>query len=117
MLGSVASTHLIALICTLLVETTGMALWANFAYPHPRRAIICTIATNLVVHTLFWYSQPLFTFQWPLGLYLAESLVVLIEGSIYARFLHLKGPTPWLLSFALNAASFLAGLWLWQTRF
>lgn len=117
MLYTAASIHFIALLCTLLVEGAGMAAWACLVYPHPKRAIACTLITNLIVHTLFWYSQPAFTFRWPLGLYSAELLVALIEGTIYARILKLQGPTPWLLSFVLNTASFFAGLWLWQLRF
>lgn len=116
MLSNTATIHLTALLCTLFIEGVGMAVWARLAYPHPKRAIVCTLATNLIVHTLFWYSQPYFTFRWPLGLYIVELLVVLIEGTIYARILNIKGPTPWLLSFALNTASLAAGLWLWQSR-
>ena len=109
--------HLLALLCTLFIEGAGIAVWACFAYPHPRRAISCALAVNLVVHTLFWYTQPLFTFAWPTGLYLAEFLVVLVEGLLYARFLKLPGYLPYLLSATLNIASFLAGLLLWQLLF
>jgi hypothetical protein len=106
--------HLIALSCTLLVEGAGMAIWAYFAYARRWYAIGCALIVNLLIHTLFWYTQSSFTELWPLGLYRAELIVVLIEGSAYRYFLSLRGLTPWLLSFSLNLASFLAGLWLWQ---
>jgi hypothetical protein len=115
MLYNTTIFHLLALLGTLLVEVAGMAIWARLAYPRPWRATGCAIAVNLVVHTLFWYSQPLFAAAWPFGLYWAELLVVLVEGALYARLLSLPGITPWLLSALLNLASFLAGFWLWQT--
>jgi hypothetical protein len=111
---SAGAFHLLALLCTLIVEASGMALWARLAYHRPGRAVVCTILANLVVHTLFWYSQPFFTFAWPWSLYLEELLIVLLEASIYWRVLTLSGFSAWLLSFFLNLASFLAGLWLWQ---
>jgi len=106
--------HLIALLCTLLVEGAGMALWASFAYSRPWYATGCALVVNLIVHTLFWYSQSNFAAEGSWGLYRAELLVVLLEGMVYFRFLSLRGITPWLLSFCLNLASFLAGLLLWQ---
>lgn len=106
--------HLIALLCTLLVEGAGMAIWAYFAYTRRWYAIGCALVVNLLVHTLFWYTQSFFSEPWPLGLYRAELLVVVIEGTAYHYLLFLRGYTPWLLSFALNLCSFLAGLWLWQ---
>ena len=72
------------------------------------------LLVNLLVHTLFWYSQPIFTTDWPVGLYRAELLVVLVEGALYKRVLSLQGFTPWLLSAFLNLCSFFIGLWLWQ---
>lgn len=110
---SAETFHLIALLCTLTVEGIGMALWARLFYPQPRRAIAIALVVNLVCHTLFWYSQPLFVGWWPAALYGGEFVVVLLEGASYAFLLHLKGITPWLLSFCLNAASFMAGLLLW----
>jgi hypothetical protein len=109
--------HLLALFCTLGVEVGGMAIWACHAYARPWLAIFCALVTNLLIHTLFWYAQPFFTTHWPWGLYGAELLVVLLEGAIYARCLGLTAITPWLLSFLLNLASLLAGLWLWQLLF
>jgi hypothetical protein len=106
--------HLIALLCTLGIEATGMALWAWRANPDPWRAIRCAIVVNLIIHTLFWYTQPLFVSPWPLALYVQECLVVMLEGAIYARYLALRGITPWLLSLLLNSASFITGLLLWQ---
>lgn len=114
MIYSAGVYHLLALLCTLLVETSGMALWAHLAHCKLRHAIVCAIAVNLVVHTLFWYSQPFFSAAWPWGLYTAEFVVVLVEGALYARFLQLSRSTPWLLSTLLNMASLLAGLFLWQ---
>ena len=109
------TVHLLALFCTLVVEGSGMALWASLAYPRPWRAIGCAIIVNLVVHTLFWYTQPIFVADWPFGLYRSEVLVVVVEGALYARLLALSGITPWLLSTLFNLASLLTGLWLWQT--
>jgi len=106
--------HLIAILCTLCVEGTGMALWAYVAYPHRGYAIGCSLVVNLVVHTLFWYTQSIFSAHWPWGLYGGELLVILIEGTAYHYLLSLRGLTPWLLSFSLNLASFLAGLWIWR---
>ena len=111
---SAGSIHLFALTLTLLIEATGMTLWAHLAYPRFWRAIGCSLLVNLLVHTLFWYSQPIFTTDWPVGLYRAELLVVLVEGAIYKRVLSLQGFTPWLLSASLNLCSFFIGLWLWQ---
>jgi hypothetical protein len=116
---SAASFHGIALAWTLLTEGSGIALWARLAYPHRRcdlwRAVGCSFAINLIVHTLFWCSQPLFFTYGIAGLYSAELLVVALEALLYARLLPLPGITPWLLSMLLNLASFLSGLWLWQT--
>ena len=114
MIYSAGVYHLLALLCTLVVETGGMALWARLAHSTLWRAILYAIVVNLVVHTLFWYSQPLFSPVWPWGLYAAEFIVVLVEGALYARLLQLSGYTPWLLSAALNTVSFLIGLALWQ---
>ncbi|MCC6457812.1 MAG: hypothetical protein IT328_22845 [Caldilineaceae bacterium] len=115
---SAASFHIIALSWTLLIEAIGIALWARLAYPHCRRALWralgCSLAINLLVHTLFWYSQPFFFTYGIAGLYSAELLVVALEALLYARLLPLPGITPWLLSLLLNLASFLSGLWLWQ---
>lgn len=91
-----------------------MAVWAYFAYSRRWYAVGCALVANLLVHTLFWYTQSIFAEGWPWGLYRAELLVVLIEGTAYRYFLSLRGFTPWLLSLLLNSASFLAGLWLWQ---
>lgn len=106
---------MLALLWTLTVETTGMWVWARIAYTQPWRAVAASLVANLVVHTLFWYSQPFFARFDTTGLYIAELLVVVIEGTIYARMLQLPGATPWLLSALLNLASFLTGLWLWQS--
>jgi hypothetical protein len=105
--------QLLALLCTLGIEGAGMALWARLAYHRPWRATACALGANLIVHTLFWSLQPLFARPWPWGLCIAEAIVVLLEGAIYARCLALSGYTPWLLSCLLNLASFVAGAWLW----
>ena len=111
--------HLLALSATVAVEMGGMGLWAWLASMPLLRAITSACLVNLLVHTLFWYAQPLFAgellgIEWPFGLYLAELLVVVGEGALYRRLLTLHSYTPWLLSLLLNAASFMAGLWLWQ---
>ena len=108
------SVQLLALCWTLLVEVTGMAIWARFAYPQPWRATLCALLVNVIVHSLFWYSQPAFTIYWPISLYIAELLVAFVEGSIYARVLAISHVTAWILSILLNLASFLTGIWLWQ---
>jgi hypothetical protein len=112
---SATNLHLIALASTLLIEGIGIALWARLATPHLWRAVGCSLAINLVVHTLFWYSQPLFFIYGNVGLYSAELLVIALEALLYARLLPLPGIAPWLFSTLLNSASFLSGLWLWQT--
>lgn len=114
MIGSAGVYHLIALTWTLATETLGMAAWARLAYPRPKRAIMVALAVNLLVHTLFWYSQPFIAQSWPWGLYVGEIAVVLIEGWLYMRGLALARLTPWLLSLVLNAISLFSGMWLWQ---
>jgi hypothetical protein len=111
---SAGTFHLIALLCTLAIEGSGMALWARLAFPHPWRALTGAIIANLIVHTLFWYAQPFLFTQWPQGLALAELLVVLVEGTIYAHVLAIPHLTPWLLSLTLNFVSLFLGLLLWQ---
>jgi hypothetical protein len=111
---SAGSFHLLALFWTLSVEAAGMTTWARIAYPQIWRATGCCLATNLVAHTLFWYSQPFFALYGNAGLFLAEGVVILLEGAVYWRVLSLSGVTPWLLSTFLNLASLVTGLWLWQ---
>lgn len=113
-MSSAATYHLLALLCTLGVEGAGMALWATFARFPIGRAMLVTFATNLAIHTLFWYSQPLFSAGWPWSLYAAETLVIVLEGAFYARLLPLSGSAPWRLSALLNVASLVAGALLWQ---
>ncbi len=106
--------HWLALLVTLVVEGTGMIVWVYvLQLPRARSMLLC-LAVNLIVHTLFWYSQPLFLYDWPAGLYRAEVLVILLEGAAYAYGLARRGWHPWLMSLTLNVASAGAGLWLWQ---
>ena len=114
MIYSASVYHLIALAWTLATETLGMALWARMFYLRPGRAIRYALGVNLLVHTLFWYSQPLLAQNWPWGLYAGEIAVVLLEGWLYRRSLALARLTSWQLSLVLNALSLFSGLWLWQ---
>lgn len=110
--------HLLALALTLAVETTGIYLWMRLfprAAPHtPCYAVMIVLFTNLLVHTLFWQLYPHLPMPWPWSLYLAEAAVVLGEGLIYRRVLHISLPMSLALSFLLNLASLVVGLLAWN---
>lgn len=114
MLIDPGAVHLVALLGTLLVEGAGITAWARLTRSRPSRALVAALLINLVTHTLFWYSQPTLARFGLAGLYGAEIAIVLVEALFYRQCLALAGLTPWWLSFALNLASFGAGIILWR---
>jgi hypothetical protein len=108
--------QLIALTTTLLVEGLGMAFFAWILpgwRPRWRIAVGLSLLVNLVSHTIFWYSLPYFALQIPASVTIAEIIVVLLEGAVYAATVARPAWSGWLVSFALNWASWLLASYVW----
>jgi len=109
---SPAAMQFSAWLCTLLVETAGMALLT----PRPARvrAVAYTLGVNLVVHPLFWLGHArLLAGTGQVGLLGAEAVVVLVEGCCYMAGLGWSWRRGLGVSFLLNLASYSIGLALW----
>ena len=109
--------HLLALLLTLSIEGTGMALLAALLpgwRRRWRRAVLLALALNLVTHTIFWYALPLLPLPPERGLPLAEAAVILVEGAVYAATIARPAWTGWLVSLALNYASWVLSSYVWR---
>ena len=109
--------HLLALLLTLSIEGTGMALLAALLpgwRRRWRRAVLLALALNLVTHTIFWYALPLLPLPPERGLPLAEAAVILVEGAVYAATIARPRWTGWLVSLALNYASWVLSSYVWR---
>ena len=109
--------HLLALLLTLGIEGAGMALlaWLLPGWRRTwRRAVLLALALNLVTHTLFWYALPALPLPPESGLPLAEAVVILVEGAVYAATVAQPRWTGWLVSLALNYASWVLSSYIWH---
>lgn len=109
--------HLIALLATLVIEGAGMALLAALLpgwRPRWRRAVVLALALNLVSHTIFWYTLPLIPLSPETAVPLAELVVIVVEGTVYATTVARPSWTGWLVSLALNCASWVLSSYLWR---
>lgn len=79
-----------------------------------RRAVLLALGLNLVTHTVFWYALPHVPLPYPQSLQLAESLVIVVEGAVYAVTVAHPYWTGWLVSLALNCASWALGSYIWR---
>jgi hypothetical protein len=96
--------YLQALSLTLAVEAPIVAL----GYRRVRRWWLGFVAVNLFTHGLLWLAQPR---GWP-RLISAEIMIALVEAGLYARLYRGGARRALVVSFAANALSLGAGLWL-----
>jgi hypothetical protein len=111
------SIHLIALAVTLVIEGGGMVLLAALLpgwRPRWRRAVLLALALNLVSHTVFWYALPLLPLPADAALPVAEGIVIAAEGAVYAAAVARPAWSGWLVSLALNYASWVLSSYLWR---
>ncbi len=109
--------HLIALAATLIIEGAGMALLALLLpgwRPRWRRAVLVALALNLLSHTVFWYTLPLVPLPPETAIPAAELAVIAAEGAVYAVTVARPRWTGWLVSLALNWASWVLSTYLWR---
>jgi hypothetical protein len=109
--------QLIALATTLIVEGVGMAFFALLLpgwRPHWRKAVVLALAVNLVTHTIFWVALPYLAPRPAPVIPLAEVVVVLLEGAVYALTVARPRWSAWAVSFVLNWASWLLAAFAWQ---
>lgn len=112
-----SAAHLIALVVTLLIEGTGMAvllsIWGSSRAQIQRCVLVC-LSVNLLTHTAFWLAYPLVPLEATLRLWGFEILIVAAEGLIYHLVCPLSLPRAMGTSLLLNLASFWLGNYLWQ---
>jgi hypothetical protein len=109
--------HLIALSATLLIEGAGMALLSLLLpgwRPHWGRAVLVCLGLNLASHTIFWYTLPFLPLPPATAVPAAELAVVAAEGAVYAATVARPWWTAWLVSLALNWASWTLGAYIWR---
>ena len=109
--------HLLALAATLLIEGAGMALLALLLpgwRPYWRRAVLLALGLNLVSHTIFWYTLPLVPLPPATAIPAAELAVIAVEGAVYAATVARPRWTGWVVSLALNYASWALGAYIWR---
>ena len=109
--------HIIALAATLLIEGAGMALLALLLpgwRPRWLRAVLVCLGLNLISHTIFWYTLPLIPLPPATAIPAAELAVIAAEGAVYAATVARPWWTGWLVSLALNWASWALGAYIWR---
>lgn len=109
--------HLTALLLTLGIEGAGMALTAGLLpgwRQRWRRAVLLALALNLLTHTVFWYALPLLPLPPESALPLAETVVIVVEGAVYAATIARPAWTGWPVSLALNYASWVMSSYIWN---
>jgi len=114
------SSYLEALALTLIVELGALAallvpLRARLGLSARRLGLLLllALATNLVSHRCFWLLFPHLSGGWAQRLTVAEAVVALAEGSVYAGVGRLR--PVWLAigaSAVANLLSWTAGAWL-----
>jgi hypothetical protein len=106
-----------ALLVTLLSEAGGMILYLTLRRPRTIsrwRVVAVVLGVNLITHPLFWVTFPMIGLPFLPRLYLAESIVALIEGIVYRRLCRFRWIEAMALGLALNAFSTVVGIVLWQ---
>ncbi len=111
---SAAAFQWVALLATVVVECSALALWAMFTRRSPAAAGAAALLVNVVVHTLFWRLQDDFAPGGMAALYGAEAVVVLIEAVAYTYLLHLTFGRALLCSLVLNLLSYRGGILVWS---
>ena len=109
--------QLVALLATLAIEGTVMALFAVILpgwRPHFRRAVLLALGLNLISHTVFWYALPHLPLPPAQALPLAEWIVIAVEGAVYAAAIARPSWTGWPVSIVLNYASWVLSTYLWR---
>ncbi len=109
--------HLIALAATLLIEGVGMALLSLLLpgwRPRWHRAVLLCLGLNLASHTVFWYTLPLIPLPPETAIPAAELAVIAAEGGVYAATIARPRWSGWLVSLALNWASWILSAYIWR---
>jgi hypothetical protein len=119
MTGLQLSDRMLALLVTVIIETTAMAafslLWPG-QRAHLWRNVLLTAGMNVVSHAIFWTTLPLLPVRGMPALCGYEIAIVFVEGLIYAAVCHLPPATAAMLSLALNSASYWVGVLIWGWR-
>lgn len=105
-----------AFLLTFLIETILLFLLLRKLYP-AKQIIKNSLAANALTHPVVWFVFPFLAFLLGFGYLLqtifSEMFAFVVETGVYASlFQDMKLRQAALLSFACNAASFLAGLLL-----
>lgn len=109
--------HLVALGVTLAIEGGGMGLLAWLLpgwRPRWGRAVLLALGLNLLSHTVFWYSLPLLPLAPETAIPVAEGIVFVAEGAVYAATLARPRWSGWAVSLALNYASWVLSSYMWR---
>jgi hypothetical protein len=111
----------VALALTLALELGGALLWTLWRPTSAHRVghrvgwtLLVVAGANLVTHPLFWLALLRSPLRGPVGLFLAEGAVAVVEALLYRRLLALSLSTALALSVALNLTSWMVGAALWQ---
>ena len=104
-----------ALLLTLAIEVpiaVSLVTWRRWA---PRRLVVvalASIAASVITHPLLWLIDPMLraSLDTPVRWALLESLIVLVEASVYALAVGLNARRALVTSFVANATSFGVGL-------
>lgn len=107
----------VSLLVTLAIEGAGMAVLASLLpgwRPRWHDALAAAILLNVVSHTIFWYALPLVPLAPDQALPLAEWIVILAEGAVYAATVARPVWTGWFVSLVLNYASWVLSTYLWR---
>jgi F0F1-type ATP synthase assembly protein I len=113
MYPSSASLQWIALFTTVVVESSGLIVWALVTRRSALAAGAAALLVNVIIHTLFWRLQPAFAPGGLAALYAAEAVVVLVEAVAYIHLLQLTWGRALLCSLVLNFLSYHAGILVW----
>lgn len=107
--------HGVALLITLLTESLGMVIFCLFfKEKFLFQKVTVTIITNLITHTLFWYTLPLIKGNSIIKLYSYELIIVVVEGQFYQIVSKIPSWQANILSAVLNLISFGSGIYIWN---
>ncbi len=109
-------TEFIALIISIIIESSFVWICANLLDLNGKLLIICATTGTLITHPVIWdlfvRLSPYLNFE--MRSLILELLVVLVEGCIYKLVTSYSLQMSMSLSFSANLASYTCGLLLYQ---
>jgi len=107
------TNYFIALFLTLLIEL----IIAYFIGYKTKKTTLTIVLINLITHPTFWFflylSLAIFQKQFSfLSIVFIEFVIVFVESVLLSYALRKKYQSMFILSFAMNASSFLFGVFL-----